>query len=299
MFPNTIVDNNNYTSPIFYFYDQKTYQMNDGLMKRVFLKFLNNKYTTDVGWLYSQLVEFSYTKLLYDTIDSNLISSGVLKNHRLWVTFESPLLSHNTFRSYIKVQDFLANVGGLANILYVCIQIIADFHLRFIYLMFIRDCSIASNIYGKEGEKKWKIKDEVNNVIPNEDLSKSDQKLKISNLEIKSKAIPNGNKPIFNNFLMKIKEKSNENEGQGHEKGIIYKSQFSYFKSLVMLSIKTNKDVKDVSYFSYLKSRLFCESKGNIIKDQLKSVENILGIDSFCELLSILVNKSYKNEKVG
>lgn len=61
-----------------------------------------------------------------------------------WITFESPNIREIEKRSYMKVQDLFAKVGGIINAIFIIINILFYDYLRFIFKKDIANYLISS-----------------------------------------------------------------------------------------------------------------------------------------------------------
>lgn len=141
------IDSKNYTNPIQYKGVTHSVGIAGTLLKRYFYQVRNDVYSTDYGRVMEDSkVEFyfSYHQSNSD-IFLNTNPKGDKYNHVYWSSFESPLIRNTYFRSYMKVQDFIANVGGFSNMAFIVIQILCSSHLRFLYLIFLRDQALCDD----------------------------------------------------------------------------------------------------------------------------------------------------------
>lgn len=140
------IDSKNLTNPVQYYATAQASVLSNGFVKRFTHKYRNDVYRSDDGWLLSSLVETSY--LAYDSTTSDYIvnkdPNSIYYNHLYWATFESPYLRLVTTRSFLKFQDFLSNVGGFTSIIMALIKMLAHNHLRFNYLLFLRDLAVGT-----------------------------------------------------------------------------------------------------------------------------------------------------------
>lgn len=143
-FINSYVNSANFNEPIFYKIDSLNIQMTPGLLKRFYLKIGNNKYTSDNGWILESLQEYSF--LNYDSVSIDITTeSKSYDGHIFWITLESPALVTKYKRNYNKLQFFIANIGGFANVIKILFIIATKSHLRFLYISFIRDLVLSTN----------------------------------------------------------------------------------------------------------------------------------------------------------
>lgn len=158
-FINGFIDSFDYLVPIKYSVNVITTQLSLGTLKRVYFKFVNNKYTTDYGWIWSNNIVVNYKSYDSMIMDSVVTQGTEVENDLIWYTLESPYIMNFTIRQYQTVQGFLSDLGGLANILYMIIQTVTHTHLRFLYLFFLRNLAL-DNKYNLKGKSK------LHNYIP-------------------------------------------------------------------------------------------------------------------------------------
>lgn len=138
-------DHSNYTNPIQYKLNSQTYQINDGLLKRYYFRLTKNTYISDNGWILGDLVNYEYIALKDIANDIVLTAPNPSYSYPLlWLTFESPRLSLYTVRMYLKIQDFCANAGGFINAYFIIIDVLTKGHLRFVYLLFLRNLALET-----------------------------------------------------------------------------------------------------------------------------------------------------------
>lgn len=133
-------DHSNYTTPIQYKLNGMTYQIYDGILKRIFYRIIRNIYNSDNGWILNDPQSISYLSVKDTGSDFVLSSTSSTSAYPLlWVTFESPRLVFSTLRTYLKIQDFSANAGGFITSLMIVIDMLTRSHLRYLYLIFLRN----------------------------------------------------------------------------------------------------------------------------------------------------------------
>lgn len=142
-FINSYVDSSNYENPIIYRIESVNSQMTPGLLKRYYLRITSNNYESDNGWILESNVNYNFNSFDSSAIDI-ATETTYYEGHLLWITLESPALLMNYKRSYKKVQDFIANVGGFANMLRLIFLFSTKVHLRFLYINFIRNLTLQS-----------------------------------------------------------------------------------------------------------------------------------------------------------
>jgi len=190
-FLTSFVDLSNYLNPISIFPNSVTYQLDYSMLRRTYLRFIYNILKSDNGWLVNDVVTTDFPSL--DSVvpdDMIRFANGPYKDTLFIVALESPNLRISFYRSYLKITQVMANVGGLSHSLILFVKILADPHLKFIMSIFIREAAIKS-------------------------LEKNDLEMSMSN-NIKEKKISNKNL-IFNKGGTKVATYINNEKGKALE----------------------------------------------------------------------------------
>lgn len=138
------VDNNNYSDPIREYLKRYYFLLNIGLQKVKYFYFANDYYESDDGWLLTSNRRISFVNRFDFSEDINVVSDLVYEdNYCLSVHLRSGYVRNKINRSYMKIQDLFAKVGGIANVLFILIKILSYHYLRFVYLKFIREISFG------------------------------------------------------------------------------------------------------------------------------------------------------------
>lgn len=111
-FDNYINLNNN-KEPAQPFLNSMTKSLSNKLQKQIFFKFTNTFISTDSGFMMEDISIQNITQLKEMTND--IYNTDVGEFFRLY--FESPRFSNYHNRRYVKIQDIIANVGGLIKFL--------------------------------------------------------------------------------------------------------------------------------------------------------------------------------------
>lgn len=138
----TYIDSTNFKNPIKFFLTKFIQPLSPGLFKIITFTVNKDTYISDDGWLIEQFRRIDYLNLLNYRLDVSL-SSTTSDNVAMNLLLESPKLILTTKRSYFKVQEFLARIGGIANAFYILMTILSYDYLRFKYLFFLRDESFG------------------------------------------------------------------------------------------------------------------------------------------------------------
>ena len=115
---------------------------NINISKRYFILFNNNIFKTDNGWILedhniSNFISF-VPKVDIELISNNDIS--IINTKSVFITqltFNSQRIREKINRSYIKVQDLFAKIGGIINTLFILFFIISRNYLNFNYYKYL------------------------------------------------------------------------------------------------------------------------------------------------------------------
>lgn len=129
---NAYVDSDDYENPIKNYIDVISQRLSYGFLKTKYVRFLNNEFISDNGWLFKNLKTYDYLALK-DTYDEMNLSSPTYPTDMYWMTVESPNIREIGKRSYMKIQDLFAKVGGVINAIIIIINLLFYDYLRFIF----------------------------------------------------------------------------------------------------------------------------------------------------------------------
>lgn len=152
---NSYVDTKNQTHPIKYETKVMSTQISFGLHKKMYLRFINNIFISDNGWIFEdeKITEF----IQYESFGSEVALDKSNTPWVYWLIFESPNLRIRIDRNYIKLQDWFANIGGFLSVIFIFVRLITADHLRFCYLNFLKDLVVDKDT-DKELKKASKFK---------------------------------------------------------------------------------------------------------------------------------------------
>lgn len=135
---NSYIDSNDYDNPVKYYYKTFSNQITDNVTKRNFISIHNNEFISDDGWILENYRRITYQSVGQITSEINNISPMspliVLRN-----CFDSPYLKTNVNRSYLKVQDLFAKIGGIVKSFMLIIQILFSHYFRYNFNMNLRN----------------------------------------------------------------------------------------------------------------------------------------------------------------
>ena len=231
---NSYVDINSYEQPIKYYFDNYVVLNSVDFFKKAYLSITNNTIVSDNGWLLEEKVEFKYAQLVDFKIETMMYYPGVTPVCAF--NFDSPNIVDNINRSYMKVQDLLAKVGGLINASIILMKLLTFHYIRFQYLMNLIDLSIRKENKHKEinaGEESIQRinKAQVNNFTKKTSNKKENQKEK----EVESN---NSNKDKNQKLALEnnIELKREDIKADFHQIKISY---ISYIIKLISFNVKS------------------------------------------------------------
>lgn len=168
----SFVNLQNYLNPISKYLEHLTTQLDLTLFRRSYMRFIYNLLSTDYGWFIDSLSneEIPYLESLVPD-DLALINEGQYKDLLFLLSVESPKSRMKFSRSYLKIQELLANLGGLTNFIILSVRILSDSHLSFVMCFFIKDVALAT----------FEKQDLENSLSNNYDINKAIKINKINN----------------------------------------------------------------------------------------------------------------------
>ena len=130
---NSYVEINNYTEPIKYYRQNLLFLQSKDFYSRVLISMTNNTLIADNGWLLEDKVEYKYVQLLDYKNEIMIYYPGITPIGAF--IFDSPNIVDKITRSYMKLQDLFAKIGGMINALVILMKLISSHYIRFLYLL--------------------------------------------------------------------------------------------------------------------------------------------------------------------
>lgn len=149
---NSYTDPKNYNQPIYYFMETHFLLLSNYLSKKVYLTFSQNQFKSDNGWILTNTQITDYISLENKFLDVDSIESFANSNEIYLIYIQSPKMRNIVNRSFIKVQEIFAKIGGLFNGMNLCLQILMYHYVRFKYMNSIFDVVMLTE------ERKCKVK---------------------------------------------------------------------------------------------------------------------------------------------
>lgn len=197
-FLDNYVNSYSHEKTINYFINSISIQLNDKFSKRTFLSFTNNVYSSDNGWLFEAVDETHFVSFESKETDISPFTSNILYE----IILQSPQISKQYKRSYLKLQDLLAKVGGFINGLIIILKILTIDYFEYSYLLLINNL-----IFNEKHDHLNNHSNKNSNRLRN----KKDEKTQ-DNLIMKSSNNPNTNDLGVNNCENNLKLNNYINE---------------------------------------------------------------------------------------
>lgn len=227
-------DNLDYSNPTKYKTDTYTVGISKGLIKRHYLYFSYDFYSTDYGWLLEDHVNIYYLSL--NNINKEIDFTS--KEQDVIASFYISGFNKRTLnvKHYMKIQDLFATIGGFANAVIFIFKCLFDNYLRHVYLMFIRKESFFTNNNKYNSFTSNKANNNINNRIINNNIHTISNKISISKEDyVKSEAI------LCNN----TDESNNNNYTKTDNRLLVQNNQINY-------SNENNNYIKELSLRNYI-----------------------------------------------
>ena len=176
-----------YKDPVKFYKSSESDELSIGLPLIKSLHFTNNIIISDEGWLLENIKEYHFVKLMKTDRSYTLKGAG---NLLYSLILASPNLRSEISRSYTKIQDLCAQIGGIANFLFILLEILSSHYFDFKYKIYL-----FSNLHSNHDKNhQTKNFNDVSDLFPN-DKNKLNEKGAID----------------ISKFIYKIKEESSKN----------------------------------------------------------------------------------------
>lgn len=211
----SFIDSSNYSNPVNYYQVSNGIKLNYGFRQRHKLYIENTLFITNQGWIFEDSVNQEIMKVF--ALEKETTTSP---QNLFTLTFISKNIRTKIIRSYIKIQDTLANVGGFFNALYIISILVSKNYVDYCYYSYIYNHFSKKKIGDKEYVNKtldspnFKSKatiDKVMKKIVNSSISKENHnRSKCSNIE--NAQIANNANNANNKKIISIKNINNEDK---------------------------------------------------------------------------------------
>ena len=286
-FKTNIINKANYSNPISTIERGETVSLSNNLYTAVEMNFQKNLFVTDNGWILENIKNYDFVYYHGIKIKYNLISKEA--SQKMWFTLGMSRYENKTMRSYMKVQDLFAKIGGIINAILIFSNILLQHFIQFQYRNDIFNLIYSENINEQLQKKEIKWQKEKKNEEDNCNAhDKSIIPFKNNNLQItilpinKNNDLKEGgikflknnssyeNDNNFQNNMDKSKNASRLNienkvnkdkeENEASKVSKIIKKESLSGDQLTELSVPDFSKSPPVNYLSFLLSYVCCNS---------------------------------------
>jgi hypothetical protein len=253
------VDSDNYDKPMDLVYTTHFYMLDPLVMKKSFYYFRMGTIVTDYGWILKD--EESYRKFTFDSLVTDSISISQLSESQQNTLGEISLVfskkQEKFMRTYTKIQNLAANVGGIIKVFYSVNMVIASF-----FTIHMMNFDLINFIF--ENTDQQNSKNITSTILCSSNLSKQlkigDVKKSLNNL----KTIPKSTVLISENNFSQLGEREKVNLNDLSQSNLPLEKQ----------SLKSG-----LSLYKYLKRHLYCRSiysnKFNYLEKKLVGIMDV------------------------
>ena len=292
------INGKDYYNPIKYSYKTVSNQASMFSFKRNYIEFGQDSFITDNGWIIENFKTINFInpgEIRFETNSKSLY----YPNSFLWITLESTNLSTSHYRSYLKFQNLLAQIGGFVNSLFIVLKIFFSHYLRYMFTISLRENLNPEN--KKYLDNRSLVKEtQLINIIQNTNFDEINKGVYNSSNQInprRSKLLVIQND---DNFVINKDKDIVENEDKIMEYVRNNKINSEKIKEIeipcknLVMNKKLNNikfsfdyiDFKSLNYFKYLYYSIICYSQKllnyNIVMEE---INNLLDLKVFCSYL--------------
>lgn len=159
-------DSFDYDKPVKEYVNILSYLFSYGVLKTLRFVFEKDVFISDNGWLLNSVKNQEDVVFNSLEIDTNL-SLGSYTNKLMDLVIHSNNVRKKTSRTYLKVQELFAKIGGIVNALYIILYIVSCHYIRFKYIIWVKENSIdfINDPTNKNSSKNIINNNKSNNII--------------------------------------------------------------------------------------------------------------------------------------
>ena len=282
-FLNSFVDPKNYTYPIQYFIDNINYWSAENLIKTSYFMFTENIIKSDNGWILEDIKTETHIALKNSRDDFKYEFDS---RKLIQFSLESPTKRQRVDRSYIKVQELFAKIGGLFNAFLMISQVLLYNYTKFKFILDVFEIT-----WGKSYKKIYNnIKEEANPKL-NGNKKDFNYKSDVNNNENNNNSI-NANSIEINKTI-----KDNPSINSALNLNLINNSkQYVYSKFINSENKNNNRENISSMPSNYSNNNLQNQSKVDKKEEkQIKKKENKEEMNKKLDSLLYFYNKGFSN----
>lgn len=240
------IDSSNYDNPKNYYVSNKSQKISTDFNQRVFYNIQKISFSTNNGWLLDDEVKEDI--LSVKSITQDISSSD---GNLFWVTLSSPNIRNKIKRSYMKVQDMLAKIGGFFNALYMVILILTKNYVNFSFYNYIYKYFATPRFLNSNKDKKLVLSNTIDKIafrLAKTNTLRSFLTKEVNNLSVNNSNIQDRMNKSSSIMLNKeYKNDNNERYPNNLNNNIIKENQFDNIQMTVNLVNPVKHDNNDDS----------------------------------------------------
>lgn len=159
-FINNYIDSMDFEEPVKFYIDSYVQQVSNGSLRRNFIKFTMDEFKSDNGWLLEDIKLNKFISFHSMNVEINAVPSS-FPNAYYWVTIVSPQIRKINFRSFLKIQELAAKIGGLINAFVITTNILFYHYFRYKYVHNIAKKVYEGDIRSIDFLKKYDISSQI------------------------------------------------------------------------------------------------------------------------------------------
>lgn len=279
-----------YEKPIQYYSSMLSYKIGLDRLLEIHLLISKFDFISDNGWILEDNQETRFLKKT-DHLVNVSPKSRFFPNDLVWFSLESPKIKTKYYRSYMKIQDLFAKVGGLINACLIVTQIFFYHYLNFLYEIYLNRMVDETEVRKRNLvslNSQPSIRRNVNISSSNVNINdKNNEEINLRNNKSIAPMISANIKktipmvPIHNS----IHDKNAHRVSQVQVKEI---SSIIPRKNLDDINTDNCNEERYVSYFKMIKIYVCCDAKNKEKMEYNRKIRNeILDLKSYVKLLKV------------
>lgn len=130
----------NYSQPLTSSFESITQLLAKGFTKYHYFKFAGNQFYSDNGWLSEEVIVTDYNSFFSLTSDINTSTKSLFNNRVVLysIILEATKVTKLTIRTYMKLSDVFAKIGGLVTIVFYLLRIFLSSYCNYIYTYYVK-----------------------------------------------------------------------------------------------------------------------------------------------------------------
>lgn len=251
------IDITDLENPVKYSIERNSVLLSSGLQKINFYQFSRNIIQSDEGWILEAKNNLEF--ISPSPIEADIVLTDGLPGSSVYAAIiHSKRYRTNISRSYMKIQELAAKVGGFVNLIIISLNILAGHYLRFHYLIHIFS-SLKKN---QECTSSFELKQNNN-------------PLKDSNMQAKFSMQERESNPV------KVHKYNND----------------SFMELQSSIKLNKLPDQSKETYLNYLVSIVCCSLKKSLISKSLSVSKRALEFENYNKIYYNLIFKTTMKDK--